>query len=116
MRDPISLVRRARIAYASGMPIAALSGEQIAARLAERPGWEHRGDRIARTFRFGSFAEAFGWMTSIAIVADKLDHHPEWRNVYSRVEVELTTHDAGGLSERDFELARVMDELASASS
>jgi 4a-hydroxytetrahydrobiopterin dehydratase len=55
-------------------------------------------------------------MTSIAIVADKLDHHPEWRNVYSRVEVELTTHDAGGLSERDFELARVMDELASASS
>ena len=65
-----------------------------------------------RTFRFSSFAEAFGWMASVAIVADKLDHHPEWSNVYSRVDVELTTHDAKGLSERDFELARVMDELA----
>lgn len=94
------------------MPIVALSEEQVASRLAERPGWEHRGDRIARSFRFRSFAEAFGWMTSVAIVADKLDHHPEWRNVYSRVEVELTTHDAGGLSERDFVLARTMDELA----
>ena len=98
------------------MPIAALPQPEIASRLAERPGWEHRGDRIARTFRFASFAEAFGWMTSVAIVADRLDHHPEWRNVYSRVEVELTTHDAGGLSERDFELARVMDELAPAGS
>ena len=106
------LVRREPIAYSSRMPIAALSDEEIRSRLAERPGWEHRGDRIARTFRFGSFAEAFGWMTSVAIVADKLDHHPEWRNVYSRVEVELTTHDAGGLSERDFTLARAMDELA----
>ncbi len=94
------------------MPIAALSEQEIAARLAERPGWERRDDRILRTFRFGSFAEAFGWMTSIAIVADRLDHHPEWRNVYSRVEVELTTHDVGGLSDRDFELARAMDELA----
>ncbi len=98
------------------MPIAALPEQEIASRLAERPGWDHRGDRIARTFRFESFAEAFGWMASVAIVADKLDHHPEWRNVYSRVEVELTTHDAGGLSERDFELARVMDELAPAGS
>ncbi len=98
------------------MPIAALPEQEIASRLAERPGWDHRGDRIVRTFRFGSFAEAFGWMASVAIVADKLDHHPEWRNVYSRVEVELTTHDAGGLSERDFELARAMDELAPAGS
>lgn len=98
------------------MPIAALSADEIASRLAERPAWEHRGDRIARRFQFGSFAEAFGWMTSVAIVADKLDHHPEWRNVYSRVEVELTTHDAGGLSESDFELARAMDELAGAGS
>ena len=89
-----------------------LGDEEIAARLLERPGWERRGDRIARSFRFGSFVEAFGWMTSVALVAEKLDHHPEWRNVYSRVEVELTSHDAGGLTERDFRLAAAMDELA----
>ena len=96
------------------MPIAKLSAGEIEARMADHPGWEHRDDRIVRTFRFGSFARAFGWMSSVAIVADKLDHHPEWRNVYATVEVELTTHDAGGLSERDFALARAMDELAAA--
>lgn len=91
-----------------------LGEEEIAARLAERPGWERRGDRIARTFAFASFVEAFGWMASAALVAEKLDHHPEWRNVYARVEVELTTHDAGGLTELDFRLAAAMDELAAA--
>jgi 4a-hydroxytetrahydrobiopterin dehydratase len=89
-----------------------LSEAEVAARLGEHPGWERRGDRIARSFRFPGFSEAFGWMASVALVAERMDHHPEWRNVYSRVEVELTTHDVGGLTERDFELAAAMDRLA----
>ena len=76
------------------------------------PDWERRADRIARTFRFSSFVEAFGWMTSVALVAERMNHHPEWRNVYGTVEVELTTHDAGGLTKSDVELARDMDRLA----
>jgi 4a-hydroxytetrahydrobiopterin dehydratase len=94
------------------MAIAALAEHEIRSRLEGRPGWELRGDRIVREFRFGSFVEAFGWMASVALVAEKLDHHPEWRNVYSRVAVELTTHAAGGVTERDLELAAAMDELA----
>jgi 4a-hydroxytetrahydrobiopterin dehydratase len=89
-----------------------LSEAEIAEQLESLPGWESRGDRIARSFRFGDFVRAFGWMTSVALVAEKLDHHPEWRNVYGRVEVELTTHDAGGVTGRDVQLAREMDRLA----
>lgn len=98
--------------YSSGMARSPLDEGEIAARLAERPGWERRGDRITRTFRFASFVEAFGWMTRVALVAEKLDHHPEWSNVYARVEVELTTHDAKGLTDLDFQLAEAMDTLA----
>lgn len=78
---------------------------------ADHPDWSAAKDRDAatRTFRFADFAEAFGWMTRIAILADKADHHPEWFNVYDRVEVVLTTHDAGGLSQRDVAMASVMD-------
>lgn len=85
---------------------------EIASRLEQLPGWERRGDRITRHFGFADFSEAFGWMASVAIVAERMNHHPEWRNVYSRVEVELTTHDAGGLTESDFALAAAMDRLA----
>lgn len=79
------------------------------------PDWtEARGGEAAsRTFRFADFAEAFGWMTRVAIHADKADHHPEWFNVYDRVEVTLTTHDAGGLSERDAAMADFMDGTVS---
>jgi len=94
------------------MVIRALGEDEIQARMPALPEWKHQGDRISRHFRFASFVEAFGWMSSVALVAEKLDHHPEWRNVYSRVEVELTTHDVEGLSERDFELAAEMDRLA----
>jgi 4a-hydroxytetrahydrobiopterin dehydratase len=94
------------------VPRAALSEARVRALLAERPGWELRGDRIARSFRFADFVAAFGWMASVALVAERLNHHPDWKNVYDRVEVELTTHDAGGLTERDFELAAAMDRLA----
>ena len=89
-----------------------LSEEEIERRLGDRPGWERHGDRIARTFEFSSFVEAFGWMASVALEAERMNHHPEWRNVYARVTVELTTHDAGGLTASDFELAAAMDALA----
>lgn len=69
-------------------------------------------DAITRSFRFGNFIEAFGWMTQVALVAEKMNHHPEWSNVYRTVEVTLTTHDAGGLSRLDIDLAAKMDALA----
>jgi 4a-hydroxytetrahydrobiopterin dehydratase len=69
-------------------------------------------DAITRTYDFRDFAEAFAFMTRIALHAEKTDHHPEWRNVYKRVEVVLTTHEAGGITERDIALARLMDEAA----
>lgn len=74
--------------------------------------WELKSDRLTKTFRFRNFVEAFGFMTESALVAERIDHHPEWRNVYNRVEVELTTHDAAGLTERDFRLAEAMDLAA----
>ena len=86
-----------------------------AAALAELPRWSAAPERdaITRSFRFKDFNAAFGWMTRVAMAADKLDHHPEWFNVYSRVEVLLATHDAGGVTSLDVELARVMDDAAS---
>ena len=89
-----------------------LSEAEITRRLALQPEWERRGDRIARRFRFADFVAAFGWMASVALVAERMNHHPEWRNVYADVAVELTTHDAGGLTALDFELAATMDRLA----
>ena len=70
------------------------------------------GDAITKTFEFKNFVQAFGWMTQVAIHAEKLNHHPEWSNVYKTVEVALTTHDADGLTELDAKLARIMDKLA----
>ncbi|WP_372886035.1 4a-hydroxytetrahydrobiopterin dehydratase [Shimia sp.] len=76
-------------------------------------GWAMVEDRdaIHKSFQFGSFIEAFGWMARAAIWAEKWDHHPEWRNVYNRVDVVLTTHDVGGLSALDAKLARKLDTL-----
>jgi 4a-hydroxytetrahydrobiopterin dehydratase len=67
-------------------------------------------DAIANSYKFGNFNEAFGWMTRVALQAEKLDHHPQWTNVYNRVRVTLTTHDAGGVTEFDVQLARFMDK------
>lgn len=69
-------------------------------------------DAIAKTYRFADFAQAFGFMVRVALIAEKMNHHPEWFNVYNRVDVTLTTHDADGLSSRDVELARAMDAAA----
>lgn len=68
-------------------------------------------DAIRRSFKFVDFVDAFGFMTRVALLAEKADHHPEWSNVYGRVEINLTTHDAGGLSMRDVDLARAIDRL-----
>ena len=90
-------------------------GRKVA--LARLAGWsEVKGrDAITRKFVFRDFNEAFGFMTRAALVAEKLDHHPEWFNVYKNVEVTLATHDAGGVTELDIELAEAMDRLASRS-
>lgn len=92
------------------MAIARLTDAERDAALARLSGWALREDGLAisRTFRFKDFAEAFAFMTRVAIHADKADHHPEWFNVYNRVEITLTTHDAGGLSKRDLALAEVI--------
>jgi len=91
-----------------------LTGEARAAALAKLDGWsEVQGrDAIAKTFVFKDFNAAFGFMARVALVAEKMDHHPEWRNVYKTVEVALSTHDAGGLTERDTKLAAAMDRIA----
>ena len=69
-------------------------------------------DAIEKTYKFDDFSQAFGWMSRIALAAEKLDHHPEWFNVYSRVEVLLATHDAGGVTDLDVTLAKLMDKAA----
>ncbi len=84
--------------------------------LAGLSGWQEVAgrDAIAKTFTFKTFNQAFGFMARVALVAERMDHHPEWRNVYRTVEVILSTHDAGGVTERDVQLARAMDEIAGA--
>jgi len=91
-----------------------LSVEARRTALQALPGWSEPDGReaICRTFSFRDFNEAFGFMTRVALVAEKRDHHPEWRNVYRTVEVVLTTHDAGGVTMRDIELAKAMDAIA----
>lgn len=93
------------------MSIQRLTETELADLLSELPGWTLRedGKAIVRTFRFTDFNEAFGFMTRVAIYADKADHHPEWFNVYNRVEMTLTTHDADGLSTRDAAMARTIE-------
>ncbi len=91
-----------------------LSPERRKTALAQLAEWRpvDGRDAIVRSFRFGDFSEAFAFMTRVALAAEKMDHHPEWSNVYNRVEITLSTHDAGGLSERDIMLAASIDALA----
>lgn len=90
-----------------------LSEAEVQAKLENLPGWSLQDGKLHRQFQFRSFVEAFGWMSSVAVVAESMGHHPEWTNVYNRVRVHLTTHDAGGITELDFTLAQRMNELAS---
>ena len=95
------------------MSVEPLSDEDRAEALDTLDEWDYdeARDAITRLFVFKDFNEAFGFMTRVALLADKADHHPEWRNVYNRVDILLTTHDAGGLSPRDIELAEAIDAL-----
>ncbi len=91
-----------------------LSASERKAALERLPDWSEVDgrDAIQRTFNFENFNQAFGFMSRCALMAEKMDHHPEWFNVYNRVEVLLSTHDCGGLSERDVKLAEFMDQVA----
>lgn len=93
---------------------AKLAGKARTQALASIKGWKKvRGrDAIQKGFRFADFNEAWGFMTRVAMAAEKADHHPEWFNVYNRVEIVLSTHDAGGLSEKDVALAKIIDSVA----
>lgn len=95
------------------MSVEELSTEERETWLRALPNWalSREGKAIERKLEFADFSEAFGFMTRVAIMAEKRDHHPEWFNVYNRVEITLTTHDAGGLSLRDVKMARRIDEL-----
>ncbi|MBM3518316.1 MAG: 4a-hydroxytetrahydrobiopterin dehydratase [Alphaproteobacteria bacterium] len=94
--------------------VAKLSGAARAEAFADLPGWrEVEGrDAIEKTFRFADFSAAFGFMTRVALAAEKMNHHPEWFNVYDRVDVTLATHEAGGVTDRDIRLARLMEDIA----
>lgn len=95
------------------MPIAELTPAERTTMMAGLPDWHlSRDDKaIERTFEFADFSAAWGFMARVALLAEKADHHPEWFNVYNRVEITLTTHDAGGLSQRDADMANAIDNL-----
>lgn len=88
-----------------------LNESDIQSELQQLSLWSIQDGKLHKEYQFGSFIEAFGWMSSVAIVAESIGHHPEWFNVYSKVVVDLTTHDVGGISSLDFQLAAKMDEL-----
>ena len=89
-----------------------LSPDRIASLARDLPEWTSDGEALSRDFTFKNFKKAFAFMTDVAANADKMDHHPEWSNVYNRVSVRLTTHDVGGLTEKDVALARHIDSAA----
>ena len=94
------------------MANAKLSDADIATRLAATPGWSLANGKLHRDFKFDDFVAAFGFMARCALVAERMNHHPEWFNVYNKVNVDLATHDAGGITAKDFELAAAMSKLA----
>jgi 4a-hydroxytetrahydrobiopterin dehydratase len=93
------------------MALQKMSDDEVAARLGEVPGWEVVDGKLHRELRFDDFAAAFGFMTALALVAEAQNHHPEWFNVYNRVVIDLATHDAGGITKRDFALAAAANRL-----
>ena len=90
----------------------ALTAQEIETGLRDIPGWSVKNGRLLRELKFASFVEAFGFLTSLALVAERMDHHPEIFNVYNRVKLELETHDANGITKLDFELAAAANKLA----
>jgi len=94
------------------MTISTASQDQIKRFTDEFSDWSIKNDKLHREFIFNNFVEAFGFMAQAAILAEKANHHPEWFNVYAKVVVELTTHEAGGITQRDFSLAKQMEHIA----
>ena len=94
------------------MPPALLDDQAIAAALSELEGWSIRDGKLHRTFVFDNFVQAFGFMTRVALVAERMNHHPDWSNVYKTVVIDLSTHDAGGLTKLDVALARAANAAA----
>jgi len=92
--------------------MARLSASEIEPALRELPGWAVVNEKLHCEYRFKDFVEAFSFMTAVALAAESMNHHPEWTNVYNRVEVDLTTHDKGGITQKDLELARKMEAAA----
>ena len=86
-------------------PVSKLDDDELRQRLTEIPGWGFENGKLHREFSFSDFVEAFGFMTRVALLAETRNHHPDWSNVYNRVVIDLNTHDVGGVSERDFDLA-----------
>ena len=91
---------------------AKLTDAEIAAALTEVPGWTIKDSKLHREYEFADFTHAFGFMAAAATVIEKLNHHPEWFNVWNKVRIDLTTHDSGGVTKRDFDLAQGMERLA----
>ena len=89
-----------------------LTDAQISTALNDLPGWSNAGDAITKTFEFEDFNAAMAYMATAALQIDELNHHPEWTNVYNRVDVRLSSHDAGGVTDRDVALARILEGLA----
>lgn len=87
------------------------TAESATSKLNQLAGWAFNNDGIEKTFQFGNFIEAWGFMSQVAILAEKANHHPEWSNVYNRVNVRLSTHDAGGLTDKDFSLAEQIEQI-----
>jgi 4a-hydroxytetrahydrobiopterin dehydratase len=88
-----------------------LTDQEIQQRLGALPGWSVAGGALHRELKFENFSQAFGFMARAALVAEKMDHHPSWSNVYAQVTIDLSTHDAGGITELDFRLAAELDKL-----
>ena len=89
-----------------------LSSEQISEELKNLSGWIVKDEKLHKDFEFDTFNEAFGFMTRAAMEIEKMNHHPEWFNVYNRLSVDLTTHDAGGITNNDIQLAKILNSLA----
>ena len=92
-----------------------LNDQQISDAVKELTNWTHRNtdhDAITKDFKFKTFSDAWAFMSRIALLAEKMDHHPEWSNVYNRVSITLTTHDAGGISDRDIKMAKEIDKIS----
>ncbi len=94
------------------MSVPTLSAQELETRLTQLEGWSVENGKLHRQYQFKSFVEAFGFMSSVALVAESMNHHPEWFNVYNRVTIDLTTHDSGGITSKDVELAQKANEFA----